>query len=113
MFVIDSHIEVNEEDSIPYKVYGVYDSKELAIKALNELNNYLQDNYGDNIFYVWNFGDGFQIQFTYVEPDDMDFEHVAGLWYEVREISTPDSILITTPNSIGAVIHKIMFPDND
>lgn len=108
MFIIDSYIEVNEEDRIPYKVYGVYNSKELAIKALDELNNYLQDNYGDNILYVWNFGDGFTIQFTYVEPDDVDFEHVAGLYYEVKEISDPDSILNTTPNSIGAVIYKMI-----
>lgn len=120
MFVIDSYIEINEEDRMPYKVYGIYDSKELAIKALNKLNNYFQNNYNDNILYVWNFGDGFTIQFTYVELDDMDFEHVAGLCYEVREISAPNSILITTPNSIGAVIqktiagiHNIMFSDND
>lgn len=113
MFVIDSCIDVNDEVRIPYKVYGIYNSKELAIKALNELNNYLQDNYGDNILYVWEFDDGFSIQLEYVESDDIDFEPVAGLYYEVKEISTPDSILNTTPNNIGAVLHKIMYPNND
>lgn len=113
MFIIDSCIEICEDDSIPYKVYGIYNSKELAIKALNELNKYLQDNYADNIISVWNVADGFAVEFSYIEPGDTDYKQYASLYYEVRELSTPDSILNTTPNGIGTFIHKIMFPDND
>ncbi len=114
IFVIDSYIDIDEETRIPYKVYGTYNSKEQAIEELTKIKNHLQDNYADNFVHAWNFNDGFSIQFTYIEPDDYaDFEQVAGLSYEVREISTPDSILNTTPNGIGAIIHKIMFQDND
>ena len=110
MFVIDSQIDINEEDSIPYKVYGIYDSKEQAIEALAKLNNHLKENYGNDIFYVWDFGDGFEIQFTYVEPGDADFKQVAGLYYKIKEISAPDSILNVSPNNIGHTIQKIMNP---
>ena len=113
MFVIDSYIEIYEDDMIPYKLYGIYNSKELAIKALDELNNYLEDSYADNIISVWNITDGFAIRISYIEPGDTDYKQYANLYYEVKEISTPDSIFNMTPNGIGAVIHKIMFPDND
>lgn len=113
MFVIDSYIDIDEECRIPYKVYGIYNSKEQAIKALTKLNAHLQDNYGDNILYAWDFADGFSLQLTYTEPGDEDFEQVAGLFYEVKEISNPDSILSVSPNNIGYIIQKIRNPDSD
>ena len=113
MFVINSCIDIDEENRIPYKVYGIYNSKEQAIKALAKLNNHIQDNYGDDILDLYDFTDGFSLQFTYIEPGDVDFEQVAGLHYEIKEISTPDSILNVSPNNIGHIIQKITNPYSD
>lgn len=114
MFVIDSYIELYEEDTMPYKMYGIYNSKEQAIEELTKIKNHFQDNYANNILSVWNLGDdGFALKFTYIEPGTVAFKQVASLYYEVKEMYTPDSILNVSPNNIGSFIQKIMFPDND
>ena len=112
MFVIDSYINIYE-DEIPYKMYGIYNSKEQAIEELTKIKNHFQDNYANSILDVWNFGDGFALKFTYIEPGTVAFKQVASLYYEVKEMYTPDSILNVSPNNIGSFIQKIMFPDND